>query len=88
MLLVFFVSALVHEVAVVVPLKFSSSFPWAFVGMMVQVPLILFSQFLQRKFGDRWGNIIFWVSFCVVGQPICLLNYYYDWIHTAAQTTE
>ena len=86
MLLVFFVSALMHEVVVIVPLKFSSSFPWSFVGMLVQVPLIFFSQFLQRRIGDRWGSIIFWVSFCVLGQPICLLNYYYDWIHAVHHT--
>ena len=86
MLLVFFVSALMHEVVVIVPLKFSSSFPWSFVGMLVQVPLIFFSQFLQRRIGDRWGNIIFRVSFCVLGQPICLLNYYYDWIHGTKPT--
>lgn len=85
MLVVFFVSALVHEVLVMVPLKLTSTFPWSFVGMMMQVPLIFLSQFLQRNFGDRWGNIIFWVSFCFVGQPICLLYYYYDWIH--ANTT-
>ena len=81
MLLVFFISAVLHEVAVTVPLKFSSRFPWSFFSMMIQVPMIFFSQFLQNNFGDRWGNIIFWVSFCVVGQPICLLNYYYDWMH-------
>ena len=26
------------------------------------------------------GNLIFWLSFCVVGQPMCALLYYHDWV--------
>lgn len=79
-LMSFFVSAIFHEVIIVFPLKFKCRYPWSFLSIMAQVPLILFSQKLQEKFGDRWGNLIFWISFCVIGQPICLLNYYYDWM--------
>lgn len=37
MLLVFFVSAVLHEVAVSVPLKLANIFPWSFVGILAQV---------------------------------------------------
>lgn len=47
--------------------------------------MIIISQKIQQKFGDRFGNVFFWVSFCVLGQPICVMSYYYDWVQTAAQ---
>ncbi|CAD7701516.1 unnamed protein product [Ostreobium quekettii] len=77
---VFFVSAVAHELMVIVPLKMTRAFPHLFVGIMMQMPLIILTQWMQSKWGERWGNITFWVSFCIVGQPICLLNYYYDFI--------
>lgn len=124
MLLVFFVSAVLHEVAVSLPLKLANIFPWSFAGILAQVrgefscrmhsclrlraenlvvtwclsavilfrpfltavqfvdqvPMILVSQLIQKKYGRRWGNVFFWVSFCVVGQPICIISYYYDFI--------
>ena len=37
------------------------------------MPLI----WLTRTFtkGSKWGNILFWVSFCILGQPLCILLY-------------
>jgi hypothetical protein len=26
------------------------------------------------------GNYIFWIAFCVVGQPVCVLLYYHDYV--------
>ncbi len=26
------------------------------------------------------GNFIFWTTFCVLGQPICIMMYYYAWV--------
>ncbi|GMH43556.1 hypothetical protein BSKO_11478 [Bryopsis sp. KO-2023] len=80
MLLVFFVSAVFHEVAVAVPLKLTRAVPWSFLGILAQVPMIFISQSIQKQWGDRFGNVIFWVSFCVIGQPICIMSYYYDWV--------
>lgn len=37
MLLVFFVSAVFHEIAVAVPLKLTRIFPWSFMGILGQV---------------------------------------------------
>lgn len=31
-----------------------------------------------RLRSDRVGNIIFWVSFCFVGQPLAMILYYHD----------
>jgi hypothetical protein len=48
--------------------------------MMGQVPLVVFTKYLYRKFpGSSIGNIIFWVSFCVVGQPMAILLYTIDY---------
>ena len=52
--------------------------------MMTQVPLCVGTRWLDRLLSrdghqTQIGNVIFWVSFCFVGQPLCLLLYYYDY---------
>ena len=69
MFVVFLLSAIVHEVLISVP--FHLIRPWSFLGMMAQIPLV----FITKYCDDRWpgssvGNIIFWISFCIVGQPV------------------
>ena len=60
-----------HEVLISVP--FHDMRPWSFLGMMFQVPLVFVTKALYRKFpGSSVGNIIFWVTFCVVGQPMAV----------------
>lgn len=50
--------------------------------MMGQVPLVMLTKFLYRKFpGSSIGNILFWVSFCVVGQPMAILLYTIDYYY-------
>lgn len=54
----------------------------AFVGMIVQIPLILATHRLERNHdvnSQIIGNCIFWVSFCLVGQPLALLLYFFAW---------
>lgn len=54
----------------------------AFVGMMLQLPLIALTTPLEKMndpFGKVIGNSIFWVSFCVVGQPLGALLYFFAW---------
>lgn len=50
--------------------------------MMFQLPLIAATTPLE-KIHDPWGtvigNSIFWVSFCVVGQPLGALLYFFAW---------
>ncbi len=67
-LVVFFFSAVMHEVIVSIP--FHMLRPWSFLGMMSQVPLVLVTKYLYRKYPDTSiGNIMFWTCFCLVGQP-------------------
>lgn len=67
-LAVFTFSAVMHEVLISIP--FHLLRPWSFLGMMGQIPLVVITKFLYRKYpGSSIGNIIFWISFCFVGQP-------------------
>ena len=46
-----------------------------------QVPLMYLTEYLKRKVkSDQVGNFIFWVTFCVIGQPISIILYYHDWL--------
>jgi diacylglycerol O-acyltransferase-1 len=75
--LVFLFSAVMHEVLISIP--FHSLRPWAFLGMMGQIPLVVVTKYLYRKYpGSSIGNILFWVTFCVVGQPMAILLYTVD----------
>uniref|UniRef100_A0A8C9WDV1 O-acyltransferase n=1 Tax=Scleropages formosus TaxID=113540 RepID=A0A8C9WDV1_SCLFO len=70
---VFLVSAFFHEYLVSVPLKMFRL--WAFMGMMVQVPLAWFvGQFLR----GNYGNAAVWISL-IIGQPIAVLMYVHDY---------
>ena len=47
---------------------------YAFAGMMGQVPLIALTNALHGRLpSNRLGNVLFWVVFCVVGQPMALM---------------
>lgn len=76
---VFFVSAFFHEYMVSVPLKTYKI--WAFMGMMGQVPLSYLSKIMERQYGPRMGNIVVWASL-VIGQPLCVMMYYHDYVIT------
>lgn len=48
--------------------------------MMFQIPLIAVTLPLEKmKSGKVIGNSIFWVSFCLVGQPLGALLYFFAW---------
>jgi diacylglycerol O-acyltransferase-1 len=79
-LIVFVISAVLHEVLVGVPTH--NVIGVAFVGMMAQLPLIWLTRPIERmgsKTGRMVGNCIFWISFTVVGQPLAALLYFYAW---------
>ncbi|KAL3928556.1 MAG: hypothetical protein SGPRY_002336 [Prymnesium sp.] len=54
--------------------------PLAFVGMMAQVPMLFISAKISRATKDTaWsqlGNYIFWIAFCLLGQPAAVLLYF------------
>ena len=46
-----------------------------------QVPMVFMTEYLKtRAKSDQVGNFIFWISFCIIGQPISLILYYHDWV--------
>lgn len=74
MILVFFVSAVGHELLIGVPCHILTC--WAFWGIMGQVPLILLTKWLRKRLrNEQLGNILFWVSFCIFGQPASIILY-------------
>nr|AIU44413.1 diacylglycerol acyltransferase [Brassica napus var. napus] len=75
-IIAFLVSAVFHELCIAVPCRLFNL--WAFMGIMFQVPLVFITNFLQERFGSMVGNMIFWFSFCIFGQPMCVLLYYHD----------
>ncbi|KAI2642661.1 diacylglycerol O-acyltransferase [Xylaria nigripes] len=79
-IIVFFVSAVLHELLVGVPTN--NIIGVAFLGMLVQIPLIWLTRPLEKMNGPNGkllGNVIFWVSFTILGQPFAALVYFYAW---------
>ncbi|KAF2086419.1 diacylglycerol O-acyltransferase 1 [Saccharata proteae CBS 121410] len=79
-IIVFIFSGALHELLVGVPTH--NIIGVAFIGMVFQIPLIFATDpLLNVKFlnGKLIGNLIFWVSFCLVGQPLAALLYFFAW---------
>lgn len=73
--LVFCISALMHEYLVAVPTHIIRG--WAFMSIFLQIPLISFTGWILRKFpASSFGNYFFWLSFCLIGQPMGMCLYY------------
>ncbi|XP_061463153.1 diacylglycerol O-acyltransferase 1 [Rhineura floridana] len=70
---VFLASAFFHEYLVSVPLKMFR--PWAFMGMMTQIPL---AWFVGRFLRGNYGNAAVWISL-IIGQPVAVLMYVHDY---------
>jgi diacylglycerol O-acyltransferase 1 len=78
---VFLFSALAHEYIISIPLKVFHS--WAFIAMVLQLPLAQISRAYMKKYPhSTFGNMLFWIVFCVVGQPVGILLYYYSFSQT------
>ncbi|KAI4250552.1 MAG: hypothetical protein L6R40_000152 [Gallowayella cf. fulva] len=78
--MVFVFSGLLHELLVGIPTH--NILGVAFIGMMVQLPMIYFTAPLEKMRGINGrviGNCIFWISFCLVGQPLAALMYFFAW---------
>ncbi|KAF2248158.1 diacylglycerol O-acyltransferase [Trematosphaeria pertusa] len=77
---VFVLSGILHELLVGVPTH--NILGVAFAGMMIQIPLIFLTDVIQKMKGmggEVMGNMIFWISFCLVGQPLAALLYFFAW---------
>lgn len=79
-LIVFFVSAFLHEYLVSIPLRMFRL--WAFSGMLLQVP---FAAFVGKYLHGNYGNMAVWVSL-IIGQPASIMmyihDYYYDYFRS------
>ncbi|OJJ31001.1 hypothetical protein ASPWEDRAFT_176103 [Aspergillus wentii DTO 134E9] len=78
--MVFTLSAILHEMLVGIPTH--NLIGVAFAGMMLQLPLIMVTTPLEKikdPSGKIIGNSVFWVSFCLVGQPLGALLYFFAW---------
>jgi len=76
---VFFISAVLHEVLISVPLRMVAFH--AFFGMFLQVPVIMLTQWLHHKSKNPvFGNTIFWLALCIFGQPLLILQYGYEYV--------
>merc|ERR1712212_736510 len=65
------------EYVISVPLQMFKAY--AFLGMFSQIPLMRISTFAQERMGNRWGNVIVWMSL-IIGQPLAVLMYYHDFV--------
>jgi diacylglycerol O-acyltransferase 1 len=67
MFIVFFISAFFHEYLVSASIRVWSY--WAFSSMMIQVPIMIVQSVLKKYIlkESQIGNIMFWVSFCIIG---------------------
>ncbi|XP_074558442.1 diacylglycerol O-acyltransferase 1-2-like isoform X2 [Curcuma longa] len=85
MLISFLVSAIFHEICVAVPCHIFKF--WAFLGILFQIPLVFLTKYLQNKFRNTMvGNMIFWIFFSILGQPMCVLLYYHDVMNRKIRT--
>ncbi|KAL8488111.1 hypothetical protein ACS0TY_024409 [Phlomoides rotata] len=85
-LVAFLVSAVFHELCIAVPCHMFKL--WAFFGILLQVPLVIVTNYLQDKFKNSMvGNMMFWCSFCIFGQPMCVLLYYHDLMNRKASAS-
>lgn len=42
--------------------------------------MVLFTDWVKRFFNKPIvGNVIFWITFCIIGQPLCIMMYYHDY---------
>ncbi len=43
----------------------------------VQVPMVYLTEWMRRKSQSPYvGNLVFWLSFCVIGQPLAVMLYW------------
>lgn len=76
---IFGLSALGHEYLVAVSTHLTLG--WALGAMLTQVPLIVFTRWYLSIFPkSSFGNYFFWITFCILGMPMCVLFYYRAWI--------
>lgn len=78
-LVIFALSAIGHEYIVAVATHLPNG--WALSAMLAQIPLITVTKWYLAKYpNSSFGNYFFWVTFCILGMPMCVLFYYRSWM--------
>lgn len=83
--IIFLLSAVAHEYLIAVPTKIFEGY--ALLAMLLQIPLIILTRQVKNRGGasSTAGNVFFWICFCILGQPTCVLLYYRAWsIHSGS----
>jgi len=77
-IVIFLLSAIFHEYLIAIPTHIFKG--WAFMAMLIQIPLVHITRWYLEIFpGSSFGNFIFWITLCILGQPLCVLMYYRAW---------
>lgn len=79
-IITFLFSGILHELMVGIPTH--NLLLVAFFGMVGQLPLIFLTDPLSKMKSHNAklaGNLIFWFFFCVAGQPIAAIAYFFAW---------
>ncbi|CEP00341.1 diacylglycerol O-acyltransferase [Plasmodiophora brassicae] len=75
----FFLSAVVHELFFSVPCHMIQT--WTFFGMLLQVPLVYITGRVYKRWKQPiWGNVAFWLVFCIFGQPLLMIMYGHSYV--------
>lgn len=69
----FVLSGIAHEFIIALAIKKISGL--MFMAMLGQIPLIYISEKIKKRF-PSYANIFFWLSFCVIGQPVIVLLFF------------
>jgi len=75
-LVVFLLSAFFHEYLVSIPLQLVRAY--AFLGMLVQIPLSFLTEMIVKHHSPHLGNMVVWLSL-IWGQPLAILGYVNDY---------
>lgn len=75
LLVSFFISAVFHEYLMVGVLGKVNGI--AFTMMLANVPLMMVQRFLKDSVSGNTNNILYWLSYLVLGQPFGILFSYY-----------
>ncbi|GFE53702.1 acyl-diacylglycerol acyltransferase 1-related enzyme [Babesia ovis] len=70
--IVFTISAALHEYLISVPLGLGWT-GYVFWAMMSQIPLLMVTRSTPIRLSRTAGNVLFWSLFCFTGQPVMLL---------------
>lgn len=72
---VFTISAILHEYAIGAIFKVVTGV--GFFGIFLQFPIILMQEKYKKWMGGIVGNVIFWLTFCCMGQPFGAVFIYF-----------